>query len=59
MNDCEVVVKKLREVNVLDVKNRPAHTVGVIHGAADVIEKLAKEVERLNWENMWLSRGDD
>lgn len=52
-------VKHLREWTVLDIQNRPAHTIRMMQTAADTIEKLAAEIERLNKENFWLTGGND
>lgn len=48
--------ERLMDWNVLDIKNHPALTVGMLHSAAASIERLVSEVDRLNHENFWLSR---
>lgn len=52
-------VKHLREWTVLDIQNRPAHTIRMMQTAATTIEKLMAEIERLNKENFWLTGGND
>ena len=47
---------RLMDWSVLDIKNHPALTVGMLHSAAASIERLVSEVDRLNRENFWLSR---
>ena len=48
--------ERLMDWSVLDIKNHPALTVGMLHSAAASIERLVSEVERLNRENFWLYR---
>lgn len=48
--------ERLMDWSVLDIKNHPALTVGMLRSAAASIERLVSEVDRLNRENFWLSR---
>ncbi len=56
MSDYKGQAERLNNWNVLDIKNHPALTVGMLRAAGAAIERLSDEVDRLNHENFWLTR---
>ena len=56
MKDCDDQIYRLNNWSVVDIKNHPALTVGLLRSAAAEIERLSAENDRLHRENFWLSQ---
>lgn len=59
MSEHKEWVDRLNRWDVPNILEHPAITLGMLRTAAHIIEQLTKEVDRLNWENLWLTRGDE